>query len=495
MKIKKIFSLLTGVLMISSVIFSPSVNYTEKTLVQLVTADAVASDFTSGQAVAWANNCAATKWNKDVDGAYGTQCVDLILAYYSYLGVSRSKGNATDYQSNTLPSGWKRVKSSPKPGDVIVWAGNTKINSSYTLSQYGHIGIVVAVSGNKLTTVETNADGKVSYAQKVSRDASYAACFIRPNFSGSCSYCTDMNNSDYYIKNSSTGTYMKAAGASNAAGLSLAAKKTSNEFKLALSGSKANGYYLGTHLNKGYVVNPYSDNPTNGTLINIYKKDNSGTQLWEFDKSGNGYIIHLKNNSNLCITANGTGMVLKNRTGNADQIWIVEPVANPTTTTVPVTTVTTTVKTTTTTEIITTVPKPELSTDVSELTILVGEQYTIKANQDNITYKSSNTDVAIVSTSGVITPISSGNAVITVYNTDGDAVQIKLTVIDHIKGDVNEDNKLTIADATMLQKWILGSGKLINWQNADLCKDGVIDIFDMIEMRKIIIEDSSVSEQ
>lgn len=47
---------------------------------------------------------------------------------------------------------------------------------------YGHIGIIVAVSGNNLTTVETNADGKVSYAQKVSRNATYAACYIRPNF-------------------------------------------------------------------------------------------------------------------------------------------------------------------------------------------------------------------------------------------------------------------------------------------------------------------------
>lgn len=38
----------------------------------------------------------------------------------------------------------------------------------------------------------------------------------------------------------------------------------------------------------------------------------------------------------------------------------------------------------------------------------------------------------------------------------------------------------------MLQKWLLGSGELKNWQNADLCEDGRIDVFDMIEMRKLI---------
>ena len=231
------------------------------TTVQSVTAEAAASDFTAEQAVTWANNCATTKWDKDVDGAYGTQCVDLILAYYSYLGVSRSRGNATDYQSNTLPSGWTRVKSSPKPGDVIVWAGNTKINANYTLSKYGHVGIVVAVSGNKLTTVETNADGKVSYAQKVSRDASYAACFIRPNFSGSVHNCTDMTTGNYYLKNKSTNTYMQAEGASNTAKLSLATKKETFAFILGLTGSKSAGYYLETKLNANFVVNPYDNSP------------------------------------------------------------------------------------------------------------------------------------------------------------------------------------------------------------------------------------------
>ncbi|MDE6780394.1 MAG: RICIN domain-containing protein [Ruminococcus sp.] len=631
MKIKKILSLLTGTVMAFTVMYGASVKQTKKTLVQSVTAEAAASDFTAEQAVAWANNCAATKWDKDVDGAYGTQCVDLILGYYSYLGVSRSRGNATDYQSNTLPSGWTRVKSSPKPGDVIVWAGNTKINSSYTLSQYGHIGIVVAVSGNNLTTVETNADGKVSYAQKLSRDASYAACFIRPNFSGSAhddcvnvttgkyylknqstnSYmqaagasnaaklslaakketsafmlnltgsksagyylatqldtgyvvnpysdtpangtviniykkdnsgtqlwefdksgngyiihlknnsnlcltadgtgavlktrtgaanqiwilesehnCEDIKTGNYYLKNTSTDSYMQAAGASNAAKLSLASKKETSAFLLNLTGSKSAGYYLATQLDTGYVVNPYSDTPANGTVINIYKKDNSGTQLWEFDKSGNGYIIHLKNNSNLCITADGTGAVLKTRTGATNQIWILESENSVTTTT---TTQTTTTATTTTTTA--TVPSSEFSIGISELTLLVGEQYAIKANQDNLTYKSSNTDIAVVNKSGVITTVSKGNAVITVYNADGDAVQLKLTVTDNIKGDANDDNKLTIADAIMLQKWLLGSGELAIWQNADLCEDGVIDIFDMIEMRKLLIESNNLSAQ
>ena len=324
MKIKRILSLLTGTVMMFSATFGMSKNHNTKSFMKQITTEAAASDFTAEQAVAWANNCASTKWDKDVDGAYGTQCVDLILAYYSYLGVSRSKGNATDYQTNTLPSGWKRVKSSPQPGDVIVWAGNTKINSSYTLSKYGHVGIVVAVSGNKLTTVETNADLNVSYAQKKSRDASYAACFIRPNFSGTAHTCTNMTTGEYYLKNSSTNTYMQAASASNEAKVSLAAKKETANFMFNLTGNTSEGYYLETKSNAGFVVNPYSNTPTSGTVINIYKKVDDGTQNYSFDKSGSGYIIHLRNNSDLCLTADGTGVVLKNRTGAANQIWILE---------------------------------------------------------------------------------------------------------------------------------------------------------------------------
>ncbi len=55
-----------------------------------------------------------------------------------------------------------------------------------------------------------------------------------------------------------------------------------------------------------------------------------------------------------------------------------------------------------------------------------------------------------------------------------------------VKGDLNNDSTINIADAVMLQKWLLGSGSLTNWKNADLCEDGRIDVFDMVEMRKLL---------
>lgn len=56
-----------------------------------------------------------------------------------------------------------------------------------------------------------------------------------------------------------------------------------------------------------------------------------------------------------------------------------------------------------------------------------------------------------------------------------------------LKGDVNADGKFSVADVVMLQKWIMGSGELTDWKAGDLCEDGVIDIFDLCIMKKMLV--------
>lgn len=58
-----------------------------------------------------------------------------------------------------------------------------------------------------------------------------------------------------------------------------------------------------------------------------------------------------------------------------------------------------------------------------------------------------------------------------------------------VSGDINCDGKVTIADAVMLQKYILQTGTLTKEQGkyADLDMDGVINSFDMVLLRRIII--------
>ncbi|MBO6214117.1 MAG: DUF4214 domain-containing protein [Lachnospiraceae bacterium] len=70
----------------------------------------------------------------DYDGVYGNQCVDLIMAYYEYLGVKPVRGNGADYVSNELPEGWQRIEgAAPQKGDILVYTGG--------YGGYGHVGI------------------------------------------------------------------------------------------------------------------------------------------------------------------------------------------------------------------------------------------------------------------------------------------------------------------------------------------------------------------
>ena len=47
---------------------------------------------------------------------------------------------------------------------------------------------------------------------------------------------------------------------------------------------------------------------------------------------------------------------------------------------------------------------------------------------------------------------------------------------------------MNIADVVTLQQFLLGNGGLAEWRNADLCKDERIDVFDMVLMRRLLIE-------
>ena len=61
-----------------------------------------------------------------------------------------------------------------------------------------------------------------------------------------------------------------------------------------------------------------------------------------------------------------------------------------------------------------------------------------------------------------------------------------------LKGDINADGQVNVTDAVILQKFILGdkSAKISDAKAADICEDGVIDIFDMIQMKKLLVSNT-----
>ncbi len=59
-----------------------------------------------------------------------------------------------------------------------------------------------------------------------------------------------------------------------------------------------------------------------------------------------------------------------------------------------------------------------------------------------------------------------------------------------ITGDVNADGEFNISDLVLLQKWLLSvpNTELADWKAADLCKDGMLNSFDLVEMRKELLK-------
>lgn len=61
---------------------------------------------------------------------------------------------------------------------------------------------------------------------------------------------------------------------------------------------------------------------------------------------------------------------------------------------------------------------------------------------------------------------------------------------ENIKGDVNLDGELSIADAVLLQKWILNvpDALLPDWTIADMNKNNSIDVFDLCLLKRLLTE-------
>ena len=123
------------------------------------------------------------KWI-DMDGMYGAQCVDLTMAYVKNFADFQIYGNAIDYLTNPIPPGWKRYYKGDAeiaPGDIAIWHwGNW--------DKFGHVGIVIDVDDDIITSVEQNVDGtpeRGGIARIMSRDDTYLAGFIRPCYDSS----------------------------------------------------------------------------------------------------------------------------------------------------------------------------------------------------------------------------------------------------------------------------------------------------------------------
>ncbi|HOO07811.1 MAG TPA: dockerin type I repeat-containing protein [Ruminococcus sp.] len=57
-------------------------------------------------------------------------------------------------------------------------------------------------------------------------------------------------------------------------------------------------------------------------------------------------------------------------------------------------------------------------------------------------------------------------------------------------GDVNGDRSANIADAVLLQKWLLNKpdSDLPEWTAADIYEDGKLNVYDLVLLKQMITE-------
>lgn len=139
-----------------------------------------------------------------------------------------------------------------------------------------------------------------------------------------------------------------------------------------------------------------------------------------------------------------------------------EDISNLTSTTTMTTTTTTTTtqKPTTTTTTSTTTSNTSITTtsfyiEKTSISLINGEQYEIPINMNDISFKSTNTNVAVVSPNGIVTAIDIGEAIINIIDKDYNVVQIKVSVqpgnsvpSGNELGDVNNDGQINAVDAS-----------------------------------------------
>lgn len=56
-----------------------------------------------------------------------------------------------------------------------------------------------------------------------------------------------------------------------------------------------------------------------------------------------------------------------------------------------------------------------------------------------------------------------------------------------VDGDVNADGVFNVVDVVIMQKWLLCSGDLTDWQAGDLCEDEIINVFDLCLMKRMLL--------
>ena len=348
---------------------------------------------TADEAIAWVKS----QINKslDYDGVYGAQCVDLIKYYYDYLGVTPASGNGSDYSTNPLPSGWQRIKgATPQKGDILVYTGGD--------GNYGH----VAIYESQYSTYHQNYGSYtgVVHVTNVAYNGLVTPYWgvVRPDFAGGDSR-VDVGTGFYgYIINTKQWRHFTNDGSNVSLRTGTGAPNQVWYFE-----RQANGDYLIKSDVDGSYLEVAGNSSTAGANVQTGAYDGDSGQQWCLYGESGAYVFGVRcSNSVLEVkddsTAEGANIWVNTPWDTSKQyfqIWKLDDYVQPTSVSLNKTSATLTSK----------------GATVS-LTATVSPS---NATNKEITWSSSNTSVATVNSSGVVTAVGNGTATITAKTVSG----------------------------------------------------------------------------
>ncbi len=360
---------------------------------------------TRSQAIAWCN--AQVGKSIEVDGAYYYQCVDLIMAYYQYLGAARPHGNANDYTWNTLPAGWARIRGAhPQKGDILV----------YTNNSYGH----VAIYESDTVSYHQNVGG--NYVRKITgirydRIVGGYWGVIRPDFKAEStkmdpSKALNLGNS-FYGNIRLTSVFRPII--YNPDGLYLKNASFKARFWWHFQ-RQSDGSYIIQNMYDNRCLDVVAMKDADHVRVQCWTRNNSNAQRWYIYKYDNGYRFVPKCAMGRALdacdakTAEGTRVQIYQIHNNPAQRWTIEFENKQM------------------------LPLPSSISMDADHYISPGQSQTINAahnvGKSKINWSSSDNSVATVNQSGVVTANKLGTAKITATSDYND--KIKATCNVHV---------------------------------------------------------------
>ncbi len=141
-----------------------------------------------------------------------------------------------------------------------------------------------------------------------------------------------------------------------------------------------------------------------------------------------------------------------------------------------------------------TITSDSTNANITNIFMRIGAKITLTGNMNGLTsvnkasFSSDMTSCVSVS-ANTITAVVVGNAKVTAANSS-DSTTINIVVESPLEvGDVNCDGEINVADAVLLQKWLLAVPNkwLPNWKYSDMDNDNKLDVFDLVFLKRKLI--------